>query len=490
MWENRKVFIIIIISLFVVVSLIAIALILVPIIFKEERPPLDVPHATIVNYLWEHEKVSIPEVWIEFEVKPWGEISRLPGEFRIEEWSNRLQMNVVPIEMVNINTNDTLKMYEKEWITYGMESDREIKWSISKIYTKERWDLIILWDGLLARVTENVRFINNNVPIISFEYIKWEKQIIDKIFFSYYIKDNRKRLRERYELSKQDEIKWYEVQDYFQEIESEDFSLDVIGFGWVINNSQTLILNERILWVTDTNFQKKYSTPLEDEEKEIYLQKIREDRNRYFNIIEFHRYIYENDNLYVFKYTTGWNMTFRKILNWDFETFFFKNIEIDTPKKLLWWSKVIHNNMQFIQPNIFISGEKKVLNNELIMYPGVKRYKYWNVLISENLRQWRKESINDIYKQRVLKYTQETNALRSETLESIELMSSISENIGWFDGIINKFRLNTVNEEDFILIEYVLFSDGKYFTINFTYGEDEAELLPYFEELINSINIL
>ena len=45
-----------------------------------------------------------------------------------------------------------------------------------------------------------------------------------------------------------------------------------------------------------------------------------------------------------------------------------------------------------------------------------------------------------------------------------------------------------MNNNDVIYIEYILFDTNKYYTIWFSYWEDEIELKNYFDEFIKSIN--
>ncbi len=458
-------------------------------LLKEERPPLDVSHAYIVNYKWEYDNINLKEYWVNFNIRSGWDIYKKNSKYIIKGDKHSLEMEIIPFNTSVLHTNDSLKKYENESIKYTQLDSIELNWDYNEAYGKKRWDIYIDKNSNLIRVLKETTFKNNDIPVWSIEVLNWKKEEIYKIYITYLWKIEQEQIKNKYLLDEDDKSKGLEYHKYFQANNWSDFSYDVIWFWGVFNSIESKSLNSKILHKTNLDFQKKYWLELEEDEKLAYMELINKDKNRFFNAITFKRIIIENDSIYIFTYETLWNsLELVNIFNNNYENFYFKDIKITKPEVVLWGKQDTFNNIQFIIPISHIKQSEHNTKDKYLITPAVKIFKNWSISIKTNRKESRNETIDDVYKKNVAKYITDSLSISNKTISNVELVKSDDINLWGFEWKWNIFKFETVNNNDVIYIEYILFDTNKYYTIWFSYWEDEIELKNYFDEFIKSIN--
>jgi len=420
-------------------------------LFQEERPPLDIPHATILNYNGEYDLINIPEQGVKFEVRSWGDINKSHNGFLIDWERYALNLNVIPFSTISINTDDSLKKYVGENLEYKQLDGITLNGEYNEAYAKKRWDVFIDKKGRLIRVLSSTSFTDNDTPVSDIEILSWDKEEIYEIFIDYFIDIEEKKLQEKFTLSKDDLKAWLSYKKYFEKNISDWFDLDIIWFGGVFNKPKSEVLNGKILKKTNDNFFAKYNTELTKDELALYKEEILKERNNYFNGIDFKRIIIKDQSIYYFTYASKWqNFELRNIFENEYDDFFFKS--------------------------------------EVIFLPTVKKYKKGQIKITKNNKSNRNETVWDVYEKNVVKYITDSLAITNRTITKVDLVKSDDVNLWGFEWKWNIFKFTTANNDDFVYIEYILFNEKDYYTIGFTYSDSEKELLPYFNQLVESIN--
>lgn len=458
--------------------------------FEKERPPLNIQQASIINYKWTYDNIKLDEYWVEFDVRSWWEITKDSSKYQIKWDKYSLDFKIIPFDIFKLNTEESLHIHKTADVKYTKKENIELIWEYSSVYNKKRWDIFITKNYKLIRVLEKSSFKNNNIPVSTFEEISWNKEEIIKIFMSYVIKSEEKLISDKYVLDNSDKKEWLEYHSYFQSNKKKDYDYDydVIWFWWVYNTLKTEELINTLLTNTNKKYIDKYSMDLNNEELELYRERIKKDFNKYFNSITFIRYIIQNDNIYKFRYISNWSyIEFKHLLNNDYSEFFFKGIKISKPIQIEWGNQLKWNNIQFLVPYLY-SVDKENNRESLVLLPNVKRYNRWWILLRTIRKKGRDESMWDVYNKQVRKYVTESLSISNETIKNVILIKSDEIELWWFKWKGNVFKFETVNNDDFIFIEYILFDKNNYYTIWFNYWEDEKELLKSFEQLIKSVN--
>lgn len=459
------------------------------IFLKKERPPLDVPVAFIQNYKGTYDSIILDELWVKFKIRSWWEVIKKTNSYSIKWDKYNMDFQVIPFNMEVLQTTDSLKKYGSKIFKYSQLDNIELNWEYKEAYWKNRWDIFINKQNKLIRVLSETSFKDNNTPIWSIEVLEWNINDIYKIFINYFWTKEQESIKNKYVLNEDDKAKWLDYHNYFQTTNNKDFDYEVIWFWWVFNENLTNSLNKQVLEKINSDFKKKYNVDLENSEKDLYMEKIKNNKNRFFNAITFKRIIVKNNNIYLFTYESLWNnLELVNILNNDYSTFFLKDIEITEPKKVLWWKQDTFSNIQFIIPISHIKNEISSTKEKYIMSPTVKYYKTWTIVIKSNRKEERNETIDEVYKKNIQKYITDSLSISNKTISDVELLKSDNINLWWFEWKWNIFKFKTVNNNDFIYIEYLLFDKNIYYTIWFSYWENEKELVKYFDELVKSIN--
>jgi len=488
MRDYRKIILIILWVLWVAMVLWAIIYFLVGLFFQQERPPLDISQAWLINYNWTYDHIELKEYWVTFDMRSGWEIIKDSNNYTIKWEFHDIDLEIIPFSIFSLQTNDSLSKYESDTVKYAKKDNIELVGKYKSVYNKKRWDIFITKDNTLIRLIKDSSFKDNNTPMASFEELSWDKVEIYKIFMSYVVKSEDKKLASKYKLTPSDLKKWLEYHKYFQSNKNQEVDYDIIWFWWVYNSIKTEELLEKLIDETKKRFIEKYWIELNKEEIKLYKEEIKKDTNKHFNVVTFARYIVKNNNIYKFTYNTRWGyIEFKSIFEWNFDEFYFKNIEIYEPSFVKWWHQYKWNNIQFIVPYEF-SLKDNSSKDKLELSPNVKRYNRWWILFKNTRKSSRSEQIDDVYKNQVKKYITESLSIANETITDVKLIKSNNLELGWFNWIWNVFKFETVNKDDFIFIEYILFDKTNYYTIGFHYWEDEKWLVESFEELINSVN--
>jgi hypothetical protein len=152
------------------------------------------------------------------------------------------------------------------------------------------------------------------------------------------------------------------------------------------------------------------------------------------------------------------------------------------------WNQDIFNNTHFIVPITYTKKSSLNSKDTYTLSPTIKFYKKGTIAITTNRKESRQETIDDVYKKNITKYLTDSLAISNKTISHVDLLKSSEVNIWGFNWKGNIFKFSTANNDDFIYIEYILFDANMYYTIGFSYWENEKELLPYFEQFVKSIN--
>lgn len=487
-WNKKKMLMYSVISGAVLMFLTILAIFIFQIVFKEERPPLDVTQAKIYNYNSWYDTHNLDDRWVSFDIRSWGKILRKKHKYLVESEKYNLELSVTNAKDISLNIDQSLEEFENDKMEYGRKESVKLKWEYATLYWKKRGDLVLLNDNLILRMLSDSTIKDDSVALADFEYLFSKNKEVLNVLFSSYKNSIDKSYDSVYKLANTDKKEWLYLHKYFQKNSNNNEQYEIFGFWGVFNSVKTQSLNETLLAATDDKFFQKYQTNLTNEEKEHYRKLIAKDQNKFFNVITFERIFYINWEVYRFKYEWKWlNVNFSNLLNNDFSHFYLKNIKFNDISELKGWKSWTYSGMKFIIPNFYSREEKKFWDKAITLLPTVKWFKYGNITISTNRKKVKDETIEtrmNIIRNNIMN---KSNITLSDLVTSIKIEKQNKINLWGFPSYWTLYNLGTITWEDIKLVQYVLFKDREYITISMYYNWGNDQLFKYYESFIKSI---
>jgi len=452
---------------------------------KVEKPNFSLPLPEIQNYSGSYDLIDIKNVWVSFEAKAGGEIQKDPRWMIIQyPDGDYITFYSQKIADMVISHQESLKSIAWTGLTYETIENVQINPNYPELFEKKRNDTY-LNGNWIVRMLDDVKFDLNRHPITTIERITGDAQVLQKTFLELY----KNTVLSQYNYPEVDLEEGMNVKNGANVISGSWWSSSLIAYNVMYNIEQTRAGNYEILDEVTSNYYQKYNYKLSNEDIEYFKNKILDQAN--YNYKKLRIIYYYLDQWQMFRFSlisTGKKIALQKILNWDFNSLFIREIQFQkADTSLILGEQKIFHNLYYNLPDIFTQEEDAVNGDFVMITPYIYQYRYGKIkLYFDKIEGMDRETI---LSQNQAFYTSNEYKLKNNNIEDVRVVKVEPVSIDSFIADKIVYEVKQTHGLNITLVQYVIYDldEDSYYTIEFYYTQNETDIIPFFKNFISSL---